>query len=107
MLELNEIIEILKSIALEYSDFKLGIAGSYANGKQHKKSDLDVVIDGDSTRLDIENAIKRAFKIKVDILWVELMRQEDDELDKFSLENGLSINEHSVFKTVMQEVKWI
>ena len=107
MLELNEIIEILKSIALKYSDFKLGVAGSYANGKQHMNSDLDIVIDGDSTRLDIENAIKSKFNINVDILWVELMRQEDEELDAFSLENGLSINEHSVFKTVMNEVKWV
>lgn len=107
MLELNEIIEILKSIASKYSGIKLGIAGSYANGKQRKKSDLDIVIDGDSTRLDIEDDIKRAFNVKVDILWVELMRQEDEELDVFSLENDLPINEYSVFKTVMQEVQWV
>ena len=27
--------------------------------------------------------------------------------EEFAVENGLPINEYSVYKTVMQEVKWI
>lgn len=106
-MNLNTIIEILKTVYNKYDNIKLGIAGSYANGTQHEGSDIDIVIDGDSMRVDIMEYIKSLFKIPVDVLWVDLMKKEDDELDKFALENDLPINPYSVYKTVMQEVRWI
>ncbi len=51
--------------------------------------------------------IKSLFDITVDVLWVDLMKQEDDELDRFAVENGLPVNQYSAYKTVMQEVRWI
>ena len=51
--------------------------------------------------------IKSQFPTEVDVLWVELMKQEDEEMDRFALENDLPINEYSVYKTVMQEVVWV
>ena len=106
-MELNDIIEILKTVYDKYDNIKLGIAGSYANGTQGIGSDIDVVIDGDSTRVEIMEYIKNLFNITVDVLWVDLMKQEDDELDNFAIENELPINAYSVYKTVMKEVKWI
>ena len=58
-------------------------------------------------RVDIMEYIKSQFKTEVDVLWVGLMKQEDEELDRFALENDLPINEYSVYKTVMQEVMWV
>ena len=58
-------------------------------------------------RVDIMEYIKSQFPTEVDVLWVELMKQEDEEMDKFALENDLPINEYSVYKTVMQEVVWV
>lgn len=106
-MSLNEIILILRKVYDKYTGIKLGIAGSYANGTQHDDSDIDVVIDGDSMRVDIMEYIKSQFQEDVDVLWVELMQKEDEEMDKFALENDLPINEYSVYKTVMQEVMWV
>lgn len=106
-MRLNDIISILRTAYEKYDNIKLGVAGSYANGTQQENSDIDIVIDGDSTRTDIMQYIKSLFDIAVDVLWVDLMRTEDEELDKFALENDLPINQYSVYKTVMQKVKWI
>lgn len=106
-MKLNDIITILKKVYNKYDDIRLGIAGSYANGTQESSSDIDIVIEGDSMRVDIMEYIKSLFDISVDVLWVDLMKSEDDELDKFAVDNGLPINKYSVYKTVMQEVRWI
>ena len=106
-MELNDIITILKQVYSKYDNIRLGIAGSYANNTQKPSSDIDIVIEGDSMRVDIMEYIKSLFDITVDVLWVDLMKKEDDELDQFAAENGLPINKYSVYKTVMQEVRWI
>ena len=106
-MSLNDIMATLKKVYEKYADIRVGIAGSYVNGTQHVNSDIDVVVDGDSMRVDIMEYIKSQFKTEVDVLWVELMKQEDEELDRFALENDLPINEYSVYKTVMQEVMWV
>lgn len=106
-MNLNEIMSTLRKVYDKYSGIRLGIAGSFANGTQKPGSDIDVVIDGDSMRVDIMEYIKSQFQYEVDVLWVELMKQEDEEMDKFALENDLPINKFSVYKTVMQEVLWV
>lgn len=106
-MKLNDIIAILREVYNKYDNIRLGIAGSYVNDTQQSSSDIDVVIDGDSMRVDIMDYIKSLFDITVDVLWVDLMKKEDDELDRFAVENGLPINKYSAYKTVMQEVRWI
>lgn len=104
----EEIEDILRQAAVQYEGFRIGIAGSYANNTQTKKSDIDVVIDGDSTRNDIAEHIKNLFLDEcVDVLWLELMREEDEELDRLAISIGASINKDSVCKTVLKEVRWI
>ena len=107
IVSLNDIMATLKKVYEKYADIRVGIAGSYVNGTQHANSDIDVVVDGDSMRVDIMEYIKSQFPTEVDVLWVELMKQEDEEMDRFALENDLPINEYSVYKTVMQEVMWV
>lgn len=107
MLAIQDIIHTLSGVYDKYDNIKLGIAGSYANNTVRKSSDLDVVIDGDSMRLEIMDYIKSLFDIKVDVLWVDLLKKEDEELDSFALSIGLPVNEHSVYKTIMHEVKWL
>lgn len=64
----NEVVSILKPLSNMFSDIRIGIAGSYVNGTQHKGSDIDIVIDGDSMRVDIMEYIKGLFDITVDVL---------------------------------------
>ena len=85
-MKLNDIIAILKQVYNKYDNIRLGIAGSYVNGTQKLSSDIDVVIEGDSMRVDIMEYIKSLFDITVDVLWIELMKKEDDELDRFAVE---------------------
>lgn len=106
-MKMNEIVKILKTVYDKYDNIRLGVAGSFANGTQNAGSDIDVVIDGDSMRVDIMEYIKSLFDVAVDVLWVDLMKKENDELDRFALENDLPVNQYSVYKTVMREVKWI
>ncbi|MDE7477027.1 MAG: nucleotidyltransferase domain-containing protein [Lachnospiraceae bacterium] len=107
MLSMESIKKTLKQLYYQYDDIKIGIAGSYANNTETEDSDLDIVIDGDSRRLDIMEQVKRLFNVQVDVLWVDLMKQEDEELDAFAREHNLPINKYSVYKTVMHEVIWI
>lgn len=106
-MNLNDIMSTLRKVYDKYSGIRLGVAGSFANGTQNPDSDIDVVIDGDSMRVDIMEYIKSQFQYEVDVLWVDLMKQEDEAMDKFALENDLPINKFSVYKTVMQEVLWV
>lgn len=106
-MKLNDIISKLRTAYTKYDNIRLGIAGSYANGTQQDNSDIDIVIDGDSMRVEIMEYIKGLFDVAVDILWVDLMKKEDDDLDQFALANDLPVNQYSAYKTVMREVKWI
>ncbi len=56
-------------------------AGSGANNSATANSDIDVVIDGDSMRMDVAEYIKNLFNIPVDILWLELLKEDDEELE--------------------------
>ena len=107
MINLEEIIRMLKSVYSRYDNVRIGIAGSYANDTAHAGSDLDVVLEGDSMHVEIMEYIKSLFSIPVDVLWVDLLKKDDEEMDSFAISNGLPKNEHSVYKTVMREVKWI
>lgn len=106
-MSLDSIIETLRGVYNRYSGIRLGIAGSYATGKNTDTSDLDIVIDGDSTKLEIMEYIKGLFNISVDVLWLNLLRKEDEELDCFAKEMELPVNENSVYKNVIREVIWI
>lgn len=106
-MDLVEIKSTLKTVYEKYDGIRLGVAGSYVDGALCDDSGIDIVIDGDSMHVDIMEYIKSIFDVEVDLLWVDLMRQEDIELDRFAVEIGLSVNPYSVYKTVMREVQWI
>ena len=106
-MSLDDIMSTLRKVYDKYSGIRLGIAGSFANGTQKSGSDIDIIINGDSMRVDIMEYIKSQFQYEADVLWLELLKQEDEEMDKFALENDLPINKFSVYKTVMQEVLWV
>ena len=108
ILLLDDIKKVLKKKAIEYnSEFRFGIAGSYARNEATNKSDLDVVIDGNSMKQDVAEDIKNAFPLTVDVLWLDLLKAEDEDLMAFCKANNYPINEDSVYKTVLREVIWI
>lgn len=107
MYNLEQIKLNLMPICNKYNNLKIGIAGSYINGTQTENSDIDIVLDGDSTNTEVTEEIKDLFDVTVDVLWLELLKEEDEELDIFCKEMDIPINEDSVYKTIIREVKWI
>jgi len=106
-LTLQDIMKVLKPVAENNRDFKIGVAGSFATGRNKRNSDIDIVIDGDSTNIDLEENIRNLFNVETDILWVDLLKKEDKELDEIAVKYDLPINDESVYKTVMKEVQWV
>lgn len=108
ILLLDNIKKVLKKKTVEYnSEFRFGIAGSYARNEATEKSDLDIIIDGNSMRQDVAEDIKNAFPLTVDVLWLDLLKAEDEDLMAFCKANNYPINEDSVYKTVLREVIWV
>ena len=97
----------LRKIAEENPGFRFGLAGSYVDDTQRPGSDIDIVIDGDSMRMDIAELVEQSFSEEVDILWVELLKADDECLDAFLESNGLPRNEYSAYKTIIKEVIWV
>lgn len=107
MYSLEQIKFNLMPLYNKYANLKIGVAGSYINGTQTEDSDIDVVLDGDSTNIEIMEEIKQLFNVTVDVLWLDLLKEEDEEMDSFCKEMDIPINEDSVYKTVLKEVEWI
>lgn len=107
MITTEEIIDKLKTVYSKYDNIKVGLAGSFANGTAKTKSDIDIVLDGDSMRMEIAEYIRSLFNITVDILWLDLLKADDEEMDNFAISIGLGTNEYSVYKTIKREVIWI
>jgi predicted nucleotidyltransferase len=107
ILTYDSIVNTLKTVYNKYNNIRIGIAGSYANGTQTSRSDIDVVIDGDSKQAEVMFYIKDLFDIPVDVLWLDLLKEEDRELDAIAIKNELNPNKFSAYKTIIQEVKWI
>ena len=106
----DEILDIIKQIHINpiFSGYRMGLAGSYANGTSESHSDIDIVVSTDSLTIPQIDLIKSYFKgFDVDVLQLELLRQEDESLDSFSLSMNLPINNNSVYKTVSKEVIWV
>lgn len=107
MYNINDIRKEVRKIYEHYDGIRVGIAGSYANNTAREKSDIDIVIDGDSTRQEIADYAKTLFNKDVDVLWLDLLMENDKELDEFEKAVGLPINQNSVYKTVQREVIWL
>lgn len=107
MYSLEQIKFNLMPLYNKYANLKIGVAGSYINGTQTEDSDIDVVLDGDSTNIEIMEEIKQLFNVTVDVLWLDLLKEEDEEMDSFCKEMNIPINEDSVYKTILKEVEWI
>ncbi|MEW6002564.1 MAG: nucleotidyltransferase family protein [Nitrospirota bacterium] len=76
MLTQKKVIEILKNempfLAEEYGVKKIGLFGSYARGKQHRKSDIDILMEfGRPIGLkfvELADYLEKVLGRKVDIL---------------------------------------
>jgi len=43
----------------------------------------------------------------IDVIWLELLAEEDKELDKIAIEITGEVNEESMYKNIEKDVIWI
>ncbi len=105
-----EIINTLNTIKKQdqFSKYRFGLAGSYAKGTAQPDSDIDIVVSTSNLSPVQIDSIKSSFNdADVDVLQLDLLREEDESLDRFAIQMGLPINNNSVYKTVSREVIWV
>ena len=108
MKELKSVIlKELEHISLDYPNLRFGLAGSYARGEETSSSDVDIVVDTDMLTIEQIDNIKERFNMDVDVVQLKLLENEDMQLDKFSVEHNLPINEDSAYKSISREVIWV
>ncbi len=88
-MEKNEEIEEIKKkvipILKEHKVTKAGIFGSYARGEQHKKSDVDLLVEINDNEMGLlefirlKNLVEKAIKKKVDLVEYSCIKKEIKE----------------------------
>jgi len=82
---MNKELEIIKQkilpILKKNNITRAGIFGSYARGKQHKGSDVDILIELNDDRgllgfINLKNILEKAIKRKIDLVEYECIRSE-------------------------------
>jgi len=81
---LEDIISVLKDhqkeLVEQYKVSEIGVFGSYVRGKQHKKSDVDILVDFYETPsllqfVHLENYLTDLLGIKVDLVMKKALRK--------------------------------
>lgn len=107
----DDVLVYLNELSVKYG-IRFGLAGSVARGRETKRSDIDIVIDN-SRSLDfsifrgIEDEAKAKFGKKVDLVFLNLLKEDDEEDDILLKSLGFGINEFSPYKEICREVLWV
>jgi predicted nucleotidyltransferase len=109
MLSKDTILETLRKYKGNdmLKDIRVGLAGSYARGEASENSDVDILIDGDSHRINSAEFLRNLFPVKTDILWLELLKEDDEKDDEELQLLGFGINKYSLYKTLLKDAVWI
>lgn len=116
----DEVVELLHSLSAcpELESFRVGFAGSFANGVNKKASPIDIVLklkdDGNESEvgsLDINYFIasfmESAYSNKYHILWLDLLEKDELDIIDFMRNEGVEANPESVYTNIVAEVHWI
>lgn len=112
----NEILTFLKTLSLseELLGVRIGIVGSYSRDEQTDESDFDIVYSLQDKEKNMLNEIDffiegklSSFDNEFDVLWVELLKEDDDKMDEYLVSIGAGTNEYSPFKEMMKDVIWV
>lgn len=105
----SSIMDILKKVQRNplINGYHLGLAGSYVRGEESSESDIDIIVDKDMLSIEQIEFIKSNFSIKVDVVQLPLLKQEDEMLDATLVSIGLPKNKFSAYKEIMKEVEWV
>ncbi len=92
---------------------RLGLAGSFSRNTPGPNSDLDIVIEYDTSSDDIVAFSKRLKAYveamtdrKYDIVWLNQLKRQEEEQQKLMLSLGI-VDNHSAYQTILRDVIWV
>lgn len=116
----DEVIDLLHTIAEvpELQPFKIGVAGSYADGTNKKSSSIDIVLklkEGEDPALigayhlveKIRNVTCNVYSNKLQVIWLDLLEKDEEELIEFSRMNGIEANPESAYTNIVECLRWL
>lgn len=116
----DEVVDLLHYLSENtlLSSFKLGVAGSYAEGLNKKSSPIDIVLklrEGEDKsligNLDVSYQIHRlmhnVYSNKVQIIWLDLLEKDEEGLLNFVRTHGVEANPESAYTNIVEAVHWV
>lgn len=116
----DEVVDLLHYLSENtvLSAFKLGVAGSYAEGMNKKSSPIDIVLklrEGEDKSmigsLDVSYQIHRlmhnVYSNKVQIIWLDLLEKDEVALLNFVRTHGVEANPESAYTNIVEAVHWV
>lgn len=116
----NEVLDMLYELSAnpKFSDFRIGVAGSYAMGTNKKGSSIDLVLklkDGcDESKIgslsvieSIHSALKSDYSNKLQVIWLDLLEKDEEKLLNFLRTEGIELNPESAYTNIVDKVVWV
>ena len=115
----DEVVDLIHTLAEApaLQSFRIGVAGSYLTGLNKKGSPIDIVLklkEGQNKDLIgdmdinfyIHQYISPAYSNKIQIIWLDLLEEDEEALLKFIGTEGLENNPESAYTNIVGELCW-
>lgn len=116
----SEVLDMLTELHENslFSDFRIGVAGSYAVGNNKAGSSIDLVLklkDGcDKDKIgslsiidSIHSVIKDDYSNKLQVIWLDLLEKDEEKLLEFMRTQGIELNPESAYTNIVEHVSWV
>ena len=115
----DEVLDLIRDLAEcdVLKPFKVGVAGSYVNATNKKGSSIDIVLklnEGEKRSLIgafeitsfIKNQLQNVYSNKINVLWLDLLEDDETKLIDFVRTTGIEANPESAYTNIVEAVIW-
>ena len=115
----DEVLDLIRDLAEcdVLKPFKVGVAGSYVNATNKKGSSIDIVLklnEGEKRSLIgafeitsfIKNQLQNVYSNKINVLWLDLLEDDETKLIDFVRTTGIEANPESAYTNIVEDVIW-
>ena len=115
----DEVLDLIRDLAEcdVLKPFKVGVAGSYVNATNKKGSSIDIVLklnEGEKRSLIgafeitsfIKNQLQNVYSNKINVLWLDLLEDDETTLIDFVRTTGIEANPESAYTNIVEDVIW-
>lgn len=125
----EEVLDMIHELSTcsELSDFKIGATGSFMTNENKKTSPVDIVLklndsdedeDSDFGTADkskigsieiidfIQRYISEQYSNKINIIWFDLIEEDETSLLNYVKSHGIEANPESVYTNIVEHLYW-